>query len=232
MKLKILETNIDLNPEELSVIKETLMSLVGHQVSRSSPLTGRLPSARINLKNTPVHLKVSVLGGTVGKLAPFLKLSFAAKRVKREFFWLNVFNLAGLNVPKPFGYLILSCGLKRIGVLLTHFVEGQTMSSIFQENQISISSCINKLELEFIKLVSLPVIHLDFHPGNILVSSDGKVYLLDLASIRVARRSKLELLDFYFKRWRRACLKHKLPDESIHYFAEIIARLKNEQSIY
>jgi predicted unusual protein kinase regulating ubiquinone biosynthesis (AarF/ABC1/UbiB family) len=60
-------------------------------------------------------------------------------------------------------------------------------------------------------LVQNSILHVDLHPGNIVVDPTGKVYLLDFdrGGIYPAKRQKLRT--HYLSRWQRAVNKHGLP---------------------
>ena len=60
-------------------------------------------------------------------------------------------------------------------------------------------------------LVQNKILHVDLHPGNVIVDPEGKVYLLDFDKGRIFRGSRQRLQERYFARWKRAVIKHGLP---------------------
>jgi 3-deoxy-D-manno-octulosonic acid kinase len=52
----------------------------------------------------------------------------------------------------------------------------------------------------------------DLHPGNVLVDSNSRVYLIDFDKARYSYLNKDKLRVKYISRWRRAVIKHRLPE--------------------
>ena len=61
-------------------------------------------------------------------------------------------------------------------------------------------------------LVRNNILHVDLHPGNVVIDDRRQVYLLDFDKGRIYRGSREKLKDRYIARWRRAVDKHRLPD--------------------
>ena len=61
-------------------------------------------------------------------------------------------------------------------------------------------------------LIENRILHVDLHPGNVVVDRTGKVYLLDFDKGRVYRGNRQELKKRYMSRWQRAIRKHALPE--------------------
>lgn len=61
-------------------------------------------------------------------------------------------------------------------------------------------------------LINNNILHLDLHPGNVLVDSRDRVFLLDFDRGSLSRQNKNKLRDHYLRRWRRAVVKHQLPE--------------------
>ena len=60
-------------------------------------------------------------------------------------------------------------------------------------------------------LIQNAILHVDLHPGNVIVDSAEKVYLLDFDRGHVYHGSRRKLKDRYLTRWQRAVRKHGLP---------------------
>ena len=57
------------------------------------------------------------------------------------------------------------------------------------------------------------ILHVDLHLGNVLVDSNSRVYLIDFDKARYSIQNKDKLRDKYLRRWRRAVIKHRLPEK-------------------
>ena len=60
-------------------------------------------------------------------------------------------------------------------------------------------------------LIQNNILHVDLHPGNVVVDDQGRVFLVDFDKGRIYSGSKTDLRDRYIARWRRAIIKHRLP---------------------
>ena len=60
-------------------------------------------------------------------------------------------------------------------------------------------------------LIQNDILHVDLHPGNVLVDAAGKVYLLDFDKGSVYHGNRQKLKNRYITRWKRAVNKHGLP---------------------
>jgi 3-deoxy-D-manno-octulosonic acid kinase len=61
-------------------------------------------------------------------------------------------------------------------------------------------------------LIEEGIYHVDLHPGNVLVDNNHNVYVIDFDKARCWTGPKNELRDLYLHRWRRAVIKHNLPE--------------------
>jgi 3-deoxy-D-manno-octulosonic acid kinase len=59
-------------------------------------------------------------------------------------------------------------------------------------------------------LIKNQIFHVDLHPGNVLVSGDGKAFIVDFDKARIFSGGESALRELYLRRWRRAVIKHKL----------------------
>ena len=60
-------------------------------------------------------------------------------------------------------------------------------------------------------LIRNDILHVDLHPGNVVVDTAGKVYLLDFDKGSVYHGNRQKLKNRYLARWQRAVNKHGLP---------------------
>jgi 3-deoxy-D-manno-octulosonic acid kinase len=61
-------------------------------------------------------------------------------------------------------------------------------------------------------LIQNDILHVDLHPGNVVVDVQEKVYLLDFDKGCVYHGNRQKLKDRYLARWQRAVKKHRLPE--------------------
>jgi 3-deoxy-D-manno-octulosonic acid kinase len=61
-------------------------------------------------------------------------------------------------------------------------------------------------------LIQHRILHVDLHPGNVIMDAAGKVYLLDFDRGKVYHGDRQKLKNRYLTRWQRAVNKHGLPE--------------------
>jgi 3-deoxy-D-manno-octulosonic acid kinase len=61
-------------------------------------------------------------------------------------------------------------------------------------------------------LIQNDILHIDLHPGNIVMDAAGIVYLLDFDKGRIYHGNRQKLKNKYLARWQRAVFKHRLPE--------------------
>ena len=61
-------------------------------------------------------------------------------------------------------------------------------------------------------LIKNKILHVDLHPGNVIVGNQNQVYLLDFDKASIFPGEKNALRSRYLRRWNRAIQKHGLPE--------------------
>ncbi len=61
------------------------------------------------------------------------------------------------------------------------------------------------------KLIQHHILHIDLHPGNVIVDKDERVFIIDFDKGRRFSGSQNKLSNLYLRRWQRAVSKHRLP---------------------
>ena len=61
-------------------------------------------------------------------------------------------------------------------------------------------------------LIKNRILHVDLHPGNVVIDTSDKAHLVDFDKARIYHGSEQKLINRYISRWKRAVVKHNLPD--------------------
>jgi 3-deoxy-D-manno-octulosonic acid kinase len=93
---------------------------------------------------------------------------------------------------------------------MQELVGTKTLVQVQEEDSDAIHLAMSKLSEQVKVLVQHQVLHVDLHPGNVLVSPAGVVYIVDFDKARYFRGSAQALRELYLRRWRRAVIKHGL----------------------
>ncbi|MCB0338463.1 MAG: hypothetical protein KDD53_02615 [Bdellovibrionales bacterium] len=154
----------------------------------------------------------------MGRLGLRSYIRFGETRPQREYQLLEQARSLGVNAPEPLVY-IFTRGLLYQGWLVTReipeVVSLSELSSLDESRaRKALKACLEQIFL----LIRAGIFHVDLHPGNVAVDLENRVFLLDFDKAREFKGAKNRLRDAYLHRWRRAVLKHNLPD----YLSEIV----------
>jgi 3-deoxy-D-manno-octulosonic acid kinase len=137
---------------------------------------------------------------------------FGKTRAQREFELLHRAGHIGINVPQPVAYAYHG-RLFYLAWLVTRKIrQAVSLARLSLENEESAREAMLSTIDQISILIQNGILHVDMHPGNVEVDTGGKVYLLDFDRGRNYRGSKAKLTLRYLARWRRAVLKHRLPN--------------------
>lgn len=184
------------------------------------PLHGRVsPSFGEISQLGRVVVKRYVRGGLIGKLIQQHISSFGFKRAKNELNMLLELRRFGISVPKPIACACRS-GLLSESYLIMHEISNhRSLAGLSNANTDILETALFKTASEVSKLIKHHILHVDLHPGNVLLNDQLELFLIDFDKAKFIKGSKNKLRDYYLRRWRRAVLKHNLPD----YLAELLS---------
>lgn len=178
------------------------------------PLSGRLrmPSTILEPFGTVV-VKCYRRGGLMGRFNPWHYLVWGPTRSEREYYWLQRMRHLGIHAPTPVvaahrGRMVCRCWLvtRKIAAAVS-----LAQLSIERPDMLerALSDCGRQIDI----LVENRILHPDLHPGNVLVGTNGKAWLIDFDKTSVYRGGRQRLVTSYRQRWQRAVCKHGLPVE-------------------
>ena len=162
----------------------------------------------------PIVIKNYNRGGVLGKLIKRYYCGVGKKRPQVEFEILSEVREKGVSAPEPLGFVTKGGVIYRGALILKEIEEHENLAELsLSEGGEEKAEGVMK---EFTKYVSLlieeGIRHVDLHPGNVLIDSGGKVFLIDFDKAHHFTGTKNKLRDYYLCRWRRAVLKHNLPE--------------------
>ncbi|RIL04638.1 MAG: hypothetical protein DCC75_12435, partial [Proteobacteria bacterium] len=123
----------------------------------------------------------------------------------------------GVRVPEPVAWVDRGAVIYRAW-LVTKEIKGHrslaelALSASNSASLSEISKVLEELGRQVELLIQNRLLHVDLHPGNVVVDQHGQVYILDFDKARKFTGGIRELRDQYLRRWRRAVIKHNLPD--------------------
>lgn len=181
-----------------------------------------------------VVLKSYHRGGVLRHVLPKgVFLGWGEERSEREFRALMTARSLGILAPKPVGTIVTQGLLRREWLIMEALPTHRTLASIAVEEEKSgdISAPLEhylRMVAGYIeRLVEVGILHVDLHPGNVVISDEGEVFLIDFDHAEVMSCGPKLLRERYIRRWRRAVIKHELPEFLSEIFCGLLRRRDN-----
>lgn len=149
-----------------------------------------------------------------GLLRYFIKdryLKFGKTRSQREFELLDIVGNLGVNIPQPIAHAHRGRLFYRAWLVTREINQSLSLARLSQQDEKKTSTAMESVIEQIISLIQNDILHVDLHPGNVLVDATGKVYLLDFDKGTVYYGNRQKLINRYLTRWQRAVNKHGLP---------------------
>ncbi len=180
---------------------------------QSSPLSGRAAIIKKKIEGIgPVVIKPYLRGGLMQWLLKDKYINTGSCRAKEEFKMLLKVREYGINVPEPVCYFQKGLFFYKCWLVTKEISNKGSIAHIsLTDPQLAKSLMVDGWS-QIEHLVNKKIYHVDFHPGNVMVGNNGKIYLFDFDKAFAARMTKTKLKKKYFTRWNRAVIKHNLPD--------------------
>lgn len=168
----------------------------------------------INPTLGPLIIKTYCRGGVLGKVVrdSYLRGSLGLLRSEAEFVMLEHVRSLGVCAPEPILWAAKGWPLYRAWLVTREIANHQTLAEVALVDAPRAHALFEPLLVQVDLLIEHGVFHLDLHPGNVVVDDKDNVYLLDFDKARVVRCGIQTLRDRYLRRWRRAVIKHQLPE--------------------
>jgi 3-deoxy-D-manno-octulosonic acid kinase len=190
-----------------------LLTALRIQPPPADPLLGGRRSAwRIHLKGIgPVMVKHYHRGGLLAKFISRYYLRTTKTRGQREFEQMELARSVGVEAPEPVAYAYRGRIFYRAWLITREIENSQSMAQLSRTAPHRTADAMAVLCHQTRLLIKHHIMHADFHPGNVLVDEDNRVYLIDFDKTGVCRRNHAQLALKYSQRWCRAVHKHGLP---------------------
>lgn len=215
-----LRSYFDLGSDSLESMWKALYEKPSESDRLDSPLSGRGKVLHTQIPHFgPVVVKHYIRGGLLRKVVQSRHLrSSKPSRSELEFEMLNLVRKFGVSAPEPIGFATTTGIFYRAWLVMKEIADAQSLAQI----SITDEDLVRKITPELIRQIQIlirnRIFHLDLHPGNVLIDSSKKVWLIDFDKATESKLPARGLRELYLRRWRRAVIKHKLPD----YISELV----------
>jgi 3-deoxy-D-manno-octulosonic acid kinase len=160
----------------------------------------------------PVVIKHYKRGGLIGRLVRRNYIRLGKSRSRLEFELLRKARKLGINVPEPLVCASRGWLIYRAWLVTVEIESALPLARLSSEDEKRARRVMPAAIEQISRLIENRIIHVDLHPGNVLVDGRDRIFLLDFDKGKFHRGDKNKLRDRYLKRWQRAVSKHGLPD--------------------
>ena len=159
----------------------------------------------------PVVVKHYRRGGLIGRLIRQRYLKWGPTRSQAEYELLREMRRLGICVPEPLVFASRGLLLYRAWLVLRAIRQPQSLAHLSLIDEGRARDAMRTAIEQIGRLVDHGILHVDLHPGNVLVDQTDRVYLIDFDRGHRYRGSHSKLRDRYLSRWHRAVVKYGLP---------------------
>jgi 3-deoxy-D-manno-octulosonic acid kinase len=178
------------------------------------PLGGRRSISTTQLDGIgSVVVKHYRRGGWLSHLIDKTYFKWGKHRCRLEFEQMQNAISAGVRVPEPIAYAYRGLIFYKAWLVTKEINNQQSLAQLSLDAPDRAEMVTHALIDQVTTLIDHHIFHADFHPGNILVNNQDKIYIIDFDKAGPYRGSKKLLKHRYLKRWHRAIIKHDLPED-------------------
>jgi len=177
----------------------------------SGVLTGRTGTHLIELPDLgPAVIKHYLRGGILSKLNKRTHLGLKSSRAQLEFQLLSHMQNIGINVPLPIAFASRGNLFYQTWLVTRNIPDVKNLSEIITTEPEKAEKAIINLAAQINLLISHHILHVDLHPGNVLVDPEARVTIIDFDKAQTGQRHVLG--KYYLQRWGRAVNKYRFPE--------------------
>ena len=200
----------DLNDRQLKQLIK-LFKIPSHTVD--SVLGGRCSITVDEISGIgSVVVKYYRRGGIIRHLIKQRYLKCGKTRCQKEYEILQRVGRLGVKVSEPVAYAYQGFLFYKAWLVTREIEQQQTLARLSLTDVDRAFAVIGQIAENIATLIQNQILHVDLHPGNVLVDSNSQVFLIDFDKARYSNQNKDKLRDKYLSRWRRAVIKHRLPE--------------------
>ena len=159
----------------------------------------------------PVIVKYYRRGGLVRYIVKQRYLKCGKTRGQKEYELLQKVRNLGINAPEPIVFAYRGSLFYQAWLVTREIKQHHTLAQISLSNENRARILMKEVVKQVSILIKYSILHVDLHPGNIIVDKQDQIYLLDFDKGRIFSGNKNKLKNRYISRWNRAISKHKRP---------------------
>lgn len=202
------------SPRQLT--DDQLKALLTHFQTQSatgtSVLGGRAPVLTTVINGLgPVAIKQFKRGGLIRFIIKDRYMKLGKTRGQIELELMHRLRQLGIRTPEPIAYAYRGFPLYTAWLVTRKIKKACTLAELCDQDIKRVNRIMISVIKQIERLVECRCMHVDLHPGNILVDQDDHIYLIDFDKGYFSSANREKLYDTYYKRWQRSIIKHRLP---------------------
>ena len=180
--------------------------------STNTVLGGRGSICITNLEGIgTIAVKQYFRGGFIRYFNKQRYLKWGKTRGQIEYEMLQKVKDIGVAVPHPLAFAYKGFPFYKAWLVTRKIDIHQSLSELVISDEKHACMVMENVIEQLFLLVKNRILHVDLHPGNVVVDTNNKVYFLDFDKARFYPGNEQELIHRYISRWKRAVIKHDLP---------------------
>lgn len=160
----------------------------------------------------PVAIKSYYRGGWVRYLIKQRYLKLGKTRAQIEFELLQVVRNLGIKAPEPVAYAHRGGIFYQAWLVSRAIKHPLSLALLSLKDEKKTRQAMESVVGQILLLIQNDILHVDLHPGNIVVDGAGQIFLVDFDKGQIHHGNREKLRDRYLTRWQRAVTKHRLPE--------------------
>jgi 3-deoxy-D-manno-octulosonic acid kinase len=191
-----------------------LVGLFQHSVGTANAvLGGRTAVTTARLEGIgAVVIKHYRRGGLLRHMNRRYYLNLGKSRAQHEFELLETVAGFGIHVPQPVAFALRGRLIYQAWLITRKIQKPQSLAELSTQDEKAAGRAMESVVDQIALLIQHRILHVDLHPGNVIMDAAGKVYLLDFDRGKVYHGDRQKLKNRYLTRWQRAVNKHGLPE--------------------
>jgi len=138
-------------------------------------------------------------------------LKLGKTRAQIEFELLQVVRNLGIKAPEPVAYAHRGCIFYQAWLVSRAIKYPLSLALLSLKDEKKTRQAMESVVGQILLLIQNDILHVDLHPGNIVVDGAGQIFLVDFDKGQIHHGNREKLRDRYLTRWQRAVTKHRLP---------------------
>ena len=181
--------------------------------SNASVLGGRGTLILANIEGLgSVAIKSYRRGGWISYLMKRRYLKLGKTRAQLEFEFLQYIRNLGIHAPEPVAYAHSGHIIYKAWLVSRAIKQSITLALLSLKDERRSRQVMKSVIEQILLLIQNGILHVDLHPGNIVIDGDNQIFLVDFDKGKIYQGNREKLKNRYLSRWQRAVNKHGLPN--------------------